>query len=97
VPINKWLCGDVNACPSAVSGHRRFRLFGSSQCPATYTGSSRCWLRDNWAKLLALQGNSEGLVFGAGDRTVTLTYNALECACKSWGLDTKTLTPQPAP
>jgi len=96
--MRDWLCSDTSACASGLS-HRR-SLLAAGQCPAEYQGTQGCWLRNNWSKIMALQGlgaNRSSLVLGAGDRTVSLDLPALECACTAWSLTGKTLASKTPP
>lgn len=96
--IRDWLCSDLSACATS-SGRRLLGYNDGGKCPADYAGTRGCWLRDNWANVMRTQGRdgANALVLGAGDRTITMTLPALECACTAWGLGTKTLVSKPPP
>lgn len=88
-----WLCSSVASCPAAATA-------AAGQCAPEYPGTRRCWLRQNWAKVMEAQGLGAGvdaLVLGAGDRTVQLNLAALECACERWSLQGKTVAIKAAP
>jgi hypothetical protein len=93
--VKEWLCSALTGCPGAPGD------LAAATCPAQeYPGTRRCWLRDNWANVLKLQGLGpavDGIVLGGGDRSVTLNLAAIECACTAWGLTTKTIAVKDPP
>jgi hypothetical protein len=93
-----WLCGGFTGCPGTPAGRRHLKAF-DPRCPAAYTGSPRCFIQDNWAQIMQLQGRgtSDALIVGSGDRTVGLNLEALKCACSAWSLTGKTLTQKTTP
>lgn len=93
-----WLCSSASACPGPF--RRRRLLQASGICPTAFAGTRRCWLRSRWRALLDVQGlgpSVNGIVVGAGDRTVTLNLAALECACAQWNLASRTISPRTPP
>jgi hypothetical protein len=99
-PASDWLCSLASSttCPGPTARRHRRHLLGT--CPAPYTGSNGCWLKDNWSKIMQLQGlgpDVDALVMGAGDRTVSLNLEALKCACSAWNLAGKALAVKTAP
>jgi hypothetical protein len=93
--VKEWLCSALTGCPGTPGD------LAAATCPAQeYPGTRRCWLRDNWANVLKLQGlgpSVDGIVLGGGDRSVTLNLAALECACTAWGLNGKVVALKDAP
>jgi hypothetical protein len=86
----------VSSCPNAgrrLLGLPARELKGQAQCAPAYAGTPRCWLRENWAKVLKEQGRGNTLQVGEGDRVISMDLAAIENMCSAWSLSGSYVVP----
>ena len=94
--IQSWLCGTCtnSKTPAELSWTR------GSSCPPATTADTKpaCYLRSRFAELVAaqnIQGLTDAIRVGSGDRAVDITLEAMQAMCSSWSLDSPPPKQQP--